>query len=66
MLQLTFIRIWDSDLINLQELSYSEYSDYLLLNEDRGKIRKYQERCAYIFMNQEIYEINVMTFQEKI
>ena len=22
-------RIWDSDLINLQELSYSEYSDYL-------------------------------------
>ena len=35
-------RIWDSDLINLQELSYSEYSDYLLLNEDRGKIRKWQ------------------------
>ena len=35
-------RIWDSDLINLQELSFSEYSDYLLLNEDRGKIRKWQ------------------------
>ena len=35
-------RIWDSDLINLQELSYSEYSDYLMLNEDRGKIRKWQ------------------------
>ena len=35
-------RIWDSDLINLQELSYSEYSDYLLLDEDRGKIRKWQ------------------------
>ena len=35
-------RIWDSDLINLQELSYSEYSDYLLLNEERGKIRKWQ------------------------
>ena len=35
-------RIWDSDLINLQELSYSEYSDYLLLSEDRGKIRKWQ------------------------
>ena len=35
-------KIWDSDLINLQELSYSEYSEYLLLNEDRGKIRKWQ------------------------
>ena len=35
-------RIWDSDLINLQELSYSEYSNYLLLDEDRGKIRKWQ------------------------
>ena len=34
-------RIWDSDLINLQELSYSEYSDYQLLNENRGKIRKW-------------------------
>ena len=34
--------IWDSKLIDLQELSYSEYVDYLLLNEDRGKIRKWQ------------------------
>ena len=34
--------IWDTKLIDYQQLSYSEYSDYLLLNEDRGKIRQWQ------------------------
>ncbi len=45
-------RIWDSDLINLQELSYSEYSDYLILNEDRGKIRKWQGDGVLIYIHE--------------
>jgi hypothetical protein len=45
-------RIWDSDLINLQELSYSEYSDYLMLNEDRGKIRKWQGDDVLIYIHE--------------
>ena len=34
--------VWDTKLIDLQELSYSEYTNYLLLIEDRGKIRQWQ------------------------
>ncbi|GIS55224.1 hypothetical protein Ct9H90mP29_22660 [bacterium] len=34
--------IWDTKLIDYQKLSYTEYVNYLLLNEDRGKIRKWQ------------------------
>ena len=34
--------IWDSKLIDFQKLSYSEYANYILLKEDRGKIRKWQ------------------------
>ena len=34
--------LWDTKLIDYQQLSYSEYVDYLLLNEDRGKIRQWQ------------------------
>ena len=34
--------VWDSKLIDFQKLSYSEYSKYLLLVEDRGKIRQWQ------------------------
>jgi len=45
-------RIWDSDLINLQELSYSEYSDYLMLNENRGKIRKWQGDDVLIYIHE--------------
>ena len=33
--------IWDSKLIDFQKLSYSEYANYILLKEDRGKIRKW-------------------------
>jgi len=35
-------RVWDSHLIELQKLSYKEYSDYLLLDIDYGDIRKLQ------------------------
>ncbi len=35
-------RVWDSHLIDLQKLSYKEYSDYLLLDIDYGDIRKLQ------------------------
>ena len=45
-------RIWDSDLINLQKLSYSEYSDYLMLNENRGKIRKWQGDDVLIYIHE--------------
>ena len=45
-------RIWDSDLINLQELSYSEYSNYLMLNENRGKIRKWQGDDVLIYIHE--------------
>ena len=45
-------RIWDSDLINLQELSYSEYSDYLMLNENRGKIRRWQGDDVLIYIHE--------------
>ena len=34
--------IWDTKLIEHQNLSYSEYVNYLLLEEDRGQIRKWQ------------------------
>ena len=45
-------RIWDSDLINLQGLSYSEYSNYLMLNENRGKIRKWQGDDVLIYIHE--------------
>jgi len=34
--------VWDTKLIDFQKLSYSEYANYLLLMEDRGKIRQWQ------------------------
>ena len=34
--------IWDSKLIDFQNLSYTEYANYLLLDEDRSLIRKWQ------------------------
>ncbi len=34
--------IWDTKLIDFQKLSYSEYANYILLDVDRGKIRKWQ------------------------
>ena len=34
--------IWDTKLIDYQKLSYTEYANYLLLDENRSKIRKWQ------------------------
>ena len=48
-------RIWDSDLINLQELSYSEYSDYLCSMKTEVKLGSGREMmCLHIFMSREI------------
>jgi hypothetical protein len=35
--------IWDTKLIDFQKLSYTEYSNYLTLNENRGLINKWQK-----------------------
>tara|TARA_B100000029_G_C17506657_1_gene934708 strand:+ start:605 stop:1366 length:762 start_codon:yes stop_codon:yes gene_type:complete len=34
--------VWDSKLIDYQKLSYTEYANYLMLNENRGEIREWQ------------------------
>ena len=34
--------VWDSKLIYYQKLSYTEYANYLMLNENRGEIREWQ------------------------
>ncbi len=34
--------VWDSKLIDYQKLSYSEYANYLMLDENRGQIRQWQ------------------------
>jgi len=44
--------IWDSKLIDFQKLSFSEYADYLLLNEDRGKIRKWQGDDIQVYIHE--------------
>ena len=44
--------IWDTRLINLQELSYTEYSNYLLLNIDYSLIREWQGANILEFINE--------------
>ena len=44
--------IWDSKLIDFQKLSYSEYANYILLKEDRGKIRKWQGDDILIYIHE--------------
>ena len=44
--------IWDTKLINLQELSYTEYSEYLLLNIDYSLIREWQGTKVLDFVNE--------------
>ncbi len=44
--------VWDTKLIDFQKLSYSEYADYLLLNEDRSKIRKWQGDSLLDYINE--------------
>ena len=44
--------VWDEKLINLQELSYTEYSNYLLLNIDYSLIREWQGANILEFINE--------------
>ncbi len=44
--------VWDTKLIDFQKLSYSEYADYLLLNENRGKIREWQGDSLMVYVNE--------------
>ena len=44
--------VWDTKLINLQELSYTEYSNYLLLNIDYSLIREWQGTKVLDFVNE--------------
>ena len=44
--------IWDSKLIQYQNLSYSEYTNYLLLNIDYGDIRKWQGDSLMVYINE--------------
>ena len=44
--------IWDSKLIEYQNLSYSEYADYLMLAEDRGKIRQWQADSLLTYLHE--------------
>ena len=52
-------RVWDSHLIELQKLSYKEYSDYLLLDIDYGDIRKLQADSLMVI----VYESQVVREQ---
>lgn len=47
--------IWDTKLIEFQKLSYTEYSNYLTLQEDRSIIRKWQKATVleYVYESQE-------------
>ena len=39
-------------MIDYQQLSYTEYADYLKLNEDRGKIRKWQADSLLTYVHE--------------
>lgn len=46
--------IWDTKLIEFQKLSYTEYSNYLTLNENRSLINKWQKSSVldYVYESQ--------------
>ena len=44
--------VWDERLIKLQELSYTEYADYLLLKIDYSLIREWQGANILEFINE--------------
>ncbi len=44
--------IWDTKLIDFQKLSYSEYANYLLLEENRGMIRKWQADSILVYIHE--------------
>jgi len=48
--------IWDSKLIDFQKLSFTEYANYLTLNEDRSQISKWQksEVLDYVYESQRL------------
>ena len=52
-------RVWDSHLIELQKLSYKEYSNYLLLDIDYRDIRKLQADSLMVI----VYESQVVREQ---
>lgn len=47
--------IWDSKLIDHQQLSYTEYTEFLLMNMDRGNIREWQgdTLMTYVYESQQ-------------
>ena len=45
-------RLWDTELIDYQKLSYTEYAAYLKLHEDRGKIRKWQADSLLTYVHE--------------
>ena len=45
-------RLWDTELIDYQQLSYTEYAHYLKLNEDRGTIRKWQADSLLTYVHE--------------
>ncbi len=44
--------IWDTKLIDFQKLSYTEYAHYLLIDEDRSMIRKWQADSLLVYVNE--------------
>ena len=44
--------IWDTKLIDFQKLSYSEYANYLLLEENRSMIRKWQADSILVYVHE--------------
>ena len=44
--------IWDTKLIDFQKLSYSEYANYLLLEENRSMIRKWQADSILVYIHE--------------
>ena len=44
--------VWDSKLIDYQKLSYSEYANYLMLDENRGQIRQWQADSLLTYVHE--------------
>ena len=44
--------VWDSKLIDYQKLSYSEYANYLMLDENRGQIRQWQADSLLTYIHE--------------
>lgn len=44
--------VWDSKMIDYQKLSYTEYASYVMLNEDRGKVRQWQADSLLTYVHE--------------